>query len=263
MVCPKPGKIKSPPSDLKKKLAAFLWLVSSLLLVGSVSLSELLPFACINSTAYAAPKRTKRKKAPATPIFPSSRNTPPQSSPEQNPEDSLKSPLKNTQNSEPAENKHGARGVFGLVSGLGHVSGAVFVFGGDYTYRLRPQIDLSAGLLHWNNVYSDASYSLDHSVTTIDGGADYSVTVTESLIIKGTGRLGLAISSAATRDVIIGIPEQKDSTVNAMVATLGSGVFYRSGSFEFGGELRKPVFFSELQDSGTHVYLLASAAMGF
>lgn len=263
MVCRKPGKIKSPLSHLKKKLTTFLWIVLSLLLVSSVSLSELLPFACIKSTAYAAPKRSKRKKAPAAPIFPSSRNAPPQSSTEQDPEGSLKDPLKNNQKSGQAEKKRGARGVFGLVSGLGHVSGAVFAFGGDYIHRLRPQINLTAGLLHWNNVYSDASYGLDHSVTTIDGGADYSVTVRESLTIKGTGRLGLAISSAAKREVIIGIPEQKNSTVSTLVATLGGGAFYRSGAFEFGGELRKPVFFSELQDPGTHVYLLASAAMGF
>lgn len=211
-----------------------------------------------NSRAVAAPRKPLKRKQPTAPIFPSSRNVPRKQRFDPQDENQTSATTQKT-----PDKKHGVRGVFGLVSGLGHVSGAVFAFGGDYAYRFRPEIDFTAGFLHWNNTYSDPSYSLDHSVTSFDGGADYIIRITETFAVRGSSRLGFALSSASIKELTIGIPENKNSTISVLMATVGGGGSYKMGELEIGGELRKPVFFSDLQDSGTHVYLLGTAGMAF
>ena len=207
----------------------------------------------LGTTAIAAPKPNAKAKAKkqkvSEPIFPSSRNEPAADLPPK-PSDSTDVPK--------TQKQAYARGLFGLVSGLGHVSSAVFVFGGDYVRSFRPNLDLTAGLLRWNNVYSDSTYSIDFAMTSIDGGAEYRFPIVDKVHFKGTGRLGLGIASAAIRDVVIGLPTSESTTVTALSATLGGSIIYTTGRMQLGAELRKPMFFSTLQDGGTFVYLMAT-----
>lgn len=197
--------------------------------------------------AYVKPKSKKQKVS--EPLFPSSRNEPAANLPPK-PSDSTDVPK--------TQKQAYARGLFGLVSGLGHVSSAVFVFGGDYVRSFRPNLDLTAGLLRWNNVYSDSTYSIDFAMTSIDGGAEYRLPIIDKVDFKGSGRLGLGIASAAIRDVVIGLPTSESTTVTALSATLGGSIIYTTGRMQLGAELRKPMFFSTLQDGGTFVYLMAT-----
>lgn len=224
------------------------------LCVGGI-LPGLLLAGFLGTTASAAPKPNAKSKAKAKkeiisePIFPSSRGEP---AADLAPKPSAPTDLPKTQK------QAYARGVFGLVSGLGHVSSAVFVFGGDYVRSFRPNLDLTAGLLRWNNVYSDSTYSIDFAMTSIDGGAEYRLPIVDKVDFKGTGRLGLGIASAAVRDVVIGLPTSENTTVTALSATLGGSIIYTTGRMQLGAELRKPMFFSTLQDGGTFVYLMAT-----
>lgn len=207
----------------------------------------------LGTNAIAAPKPNSKAKAKkqkvSEPIFPSSRNEPA-------PDLATKPP--DSKDVQKAQKQGYARGLFGFVSGLGHVSSAVFVFGGDYVRSFRPNLDLTAGLLRWNNVYSDSTYSIDFAMTSIDGGAEYRFPIVDKVDFKGTGRLGLGIASAAVRDVVIGLPTSENTTVTALSATLGGSIIYTTGRMQLGAELRKPMFFSTLQDGGTFVYLMAT-----
>lgn len=230
--------------------------------ISPVSLRRLFPALLLafsvmtmpSGASYAAPKPKKKKDV--EPLFPASRR-----------ETSPKSTATEEKKSEADEAKHVAarpnqqiRGFLGFASGLGHVSSAVFVLGADYVRGFRPDMDITGGILRWNNVYSDSTYSIDHAVTTIDGGAEYRFPLSRELTLKGAGRLGLAISSAATEDVIIGQPESASSTVTSLVASFGGAITWEKDRFQIGGELRKPVFFTELQDPGTIIYLMGTAA---
>lgn len=205
------------------------------------------------TTASAAPKSKAKpkpkKEKTAEPLFPSSSSVP-APDPAAKPSDTTDVPK--------TQKQAYARGLFGLVSGLGHVSSAVFVFGGDYVRSFRPNLDLTAGLLRWNNVYSDSTYSIDFAMTSIDGGAEYRLPIVDKVDFKGTGRLGLGVASAAVRDVVIGLPSSENTTVTALSVTLGGSVIYTTGRMQLGAELRKPMFFSTLQDGGTFVYLMAT-----
>ena len=150
------------------------------------------------------------------------------------------------------------RGLLGFVSGLGHVSSAVFVFGGDYVRTIRPNLDVTAGVLRWNNVYSDSNYSIDFAMTTLDGGVEYRVPIVENITLKGAARLGLGIASAAIKDIEIGRAVSDESTVTAFAATFGGALIYNTGRFQLGAEIRKPIFFAKLQDEGSLVYLMAT-----
>ena len=201
-----------------------------------------------DGSANAAPKRKKQKES--VPLFPNSRKEP---TPESH---SVPIATTDTQKGQPPQNY--VRGLFGLVSGLGHVSSAVFIFGGDYVRALRPNIDVTAGISRWSNVYSDSTYSIDMAVTTIDAGGEYKFSLLENIAFKGSGRLGLSLSSAATQDVEIGLPISDSRTVTALEATFGGSLVYTTGKLQIGAELRKPFFFAKLQDEGTHVYLMAT-----
>ena len=150
------------------------------------------------------------------------------------------------------------RGLLGFVSGMGHVSSAVFVFGGDYVRTIRPNLDVTAGVLRWSNVYSDSNYSIDFAMTTLDGGVEYRIPIVENITLKGAARLGMGLASAATQDVIIGQAESHSSTVTAFAATFGGSFIYNTGRFQLGAEIRKPIFFAKLQDEGSFVYLMAT-----
>jgi hypothetical protein len=210
-----------------------------------------LALPCGNSYAAAKPK----KKKEVEPLFPATRRD---SLPKQPTAGESKPEVPKTPGHSGVS--HEVRGLLGFASGLGHVSSAVFVLGADYARGFRPSLDIVGGLVRWNNVYSDSTYSIDHAVTTIDGGAEYRIPVSDVISVRGAGRLGLAISSAATEDVIIGQPESKTSTVTSLVATFGGGVAYEKDRFHFGAEIRKPVFFTELQDPGTILYLMGTVA---
>lgn len=211
----------------------------------------MLPVSC---EAFAAPKAKKRKEV--EPLFPSSRReTLPKPG---TAEDGATNP--DQSGFDPKRPAQQIRGILGLASGLGHVSSAVFVLGGDYVRGLRPNLDVVGGMLRWNNLYSDSTYSIDHAVTTFDGGVEYRLPLRDGIAFKGTGRLGLAISSAATEDIVIGQPESQSSTITAFVATVGGSVLYTRDRFQFGAELRKPIFFAELQDEGTITYLLGTVS---
>ncbi len=220
-----------------------------------VLLLALAMVAAPSDPSYAAPKPKKKKEV--EPLFPASRRD---SQPDSRGLEDKKDKPVGAASFDAAHPPQQIRGLIGFVSGLGHVSSSVFVVGADYVRGFRPDIDLTGGILRWNNVYSDSTYSIDHAVTTFDGGAEYRIPLRKELTMKGSGRLGLAISSAATEDVIIGQPESKSSTVTSLVATFGGSVAWTSDRFEFGAELRKPVFFTELQDPGTTVYLMGTAA---
>ena len=57
---------------------------------------------------------------------------------------------------------------------------------------------------------------------------------------------------------MIGLPTSESTTVTALSATLGGSIIYTTGRLQLGAELRKPMFFSTLQDGGTFVYLMAT-----
>ncbi len=223
----------------------------------------------LGATATAAPKagvKSKSKKIKVSePLFPASGpSSGPASKPASKPSSDgqaagdLAAKPSDSTDVQVTKKQSYARGLFGLVSGLGHVGSAVFVFGGDYVRNFRPNLDFTAGLLRWNNVYSDSTYSIDFAMTSIDGGAEYRLPIVDKIDLKGSGRLGLGIASAAVKDVEIGLPISASSTVTALAATLGGSIVYTTGRMQLGAELRKPIFFSALQDGATFVYLMAT-----
>jgi hypothetical protein len=160
----------------------------------------------------------------------------------------------------PPHAKQQLRGTVGLASGLKYIANPIFILGADYARTIRPGVNIVAGLTRWSNTYSDPAFSIDFALTTIDAGLEYEIPITDELAVKGLARGGIALASSSTQESVLGELEKNNSSSTVFGLTVGGGGIWKSGNMEFGGEIRKPILFSDLAEGTSAVYLLATAA---